>query len=104
MPDKNVIKKIIKAVLQVIVPEKIILFGSQARGQAGPNSDYDILIIKSGIKNKLNIEQDIYEKIIGIDESIDILVKTPENIDSDKNKTGSFIFRALKEGIVIYEH
>jgi len=104
MPDKNVIEKIINAILQVIVPDKIILFGSQARGQARPDSDYDILVIKSGIWNKLTIEQDIYEKIIGIDESIDILVRTPENIENDKNKAGSFISRVLKEGMVIYEH
>jgi uncharacterized protein len=103
MPDKNVIDKIINAILQVIVPDKIILFGSQARGQARPDSDYDILVIKSGIVNKLNIEQDIYEKIIGIDESIDILVRTPENIDTDKNNMGSFISKAIKEGMVIYE-
>lgn len=104
MADKNITNKIIDAILQVIVPEKIILFGSQARNQARPDSDYDILIIKSNINNKLIVEQDIYEKILGIDESIDILVRTPENIENDKNKTGSLIARALKEGKIIYEH
>jgi uncharacterized protein len=104
MADKNVIDRIINAVLQVVVPDKIILFGSQARDQARPDSDYDILVIKSDIGNKLIVEQDIYEKIIGIDESIDILVRTPENIKNDKDKAGSFISRALKEGLVIYEH
>lgn len=104
MADKNIINKIIDAILLVIVPEKIILFGSQARNQARPDSDYDILIIKSNINNKLIIEQDIYEKILGIDESIDILVRTPENIENDKNKTGSLIAKALKEGKIIYEH
>lgn len=103
MPDKNILDKIIQTILEVIIPDKIILFGSQARGEARPDSDYDILIIKSDIGNKLKIEQDIYEKIIGIDESIDIIVRTPENIENDKNKIGSFTARALKEGKIIYE-
>jgi|GEM_PF-3640618 len=60
MPDKNILDKIIKAILQVIIPDKIILFGSQARGDAKIDSDYDILIVKSGIANEFSIEGQIY--------------------------------------------
>lgn len=101
MPNKK-LKEIINRILQVIVPDKIILFGSRARGNAKKDSDYDLLVIKSGIENRILIEQDIYEKFIGIDESIDILVRKPEDIDQDKNNSGSLISRALNEGIIIY--
>lgn len=75
--DKT-LEKIINRILSVLIPDKIILFGSRAKGYARETSDYDLLIIKSGIFNKLAVEQEIYEKLVGIDESIDLLVRTPE--------------------------
>jgi len=104
MPDKTIINKIINAVLKVIVPDKVILFGSHARGDARPDSDYDILIIKSGIENGNRIEGDIYEKLFDedIDVSVDVLVATPEIIEKYKDALGCIIKPALREGIIIY--
>ncbi|MEI8390279.1 MAG: nucleotidyltransferase domain-containing protein [bacterium] len=104
MPDRNIIDKIINAVLKVLVPDKIILFGSQARGDARPNSDYDILVIKSGIENGSKIEGDIYEKLFYEDflASVDVLVATPEIVEQYKDSLGCVLKPALKEGILIY--
>jgi predicted nucleotidyltransferase len=101
MPDKSILEKIINAVLQVIVPDKIILFGSQARGEAREYSDYDILVIKTGIKDEIGVAQDIYEKL-DIAASIDLVVVTPENIDKYKKSKGSIIEPALNDGVLIY--
>ena len=102
--NQNIIKKIINAVLQVIVPDKIILFGSQARGNARSDSDYDILVIKSGIQNESEIEGDIYIKFFYEDflASVDVIVAKSEDIEKYKDKTGCFLASALKEGVVIY--
>jgi predicted nucleotidyltransferase len=40
--------EIIRRIVEVAAPERIILFGSAARGEMGPNSDLDLLVIKSG--------------------------------------------------------
>lgn len=102
MYDNKVIEQVINAILQVIIPDKIILFGSRARGEATADSDYDILVIKSGIENELRIEQSIYRKLFNVNASVDIIVKTPESIERSKDKIGSFIKYALAEGQVIY--
>ena len=104
MPDKRIINKIIKAILKVLKPDKIILFGSQARGDAGLSSDYDFLIIKEGIKDSLKVEGEIYKKLVDVDElvSVDIVVATPEIIEKYKNAIGCIIKPALEEGIVVY--
>jgi predicted nucleotidyltransferase len=47
-PDPAVLATIIREVVEAAGPEKIVLFGSAARGTMGPNSDYDILVIKKG--------------------------------------------------------
>jgi len=104
MPDKKILDKIIEAVLTVIIPDKIILFGSQARGDALPDSDYDILIIKSGIENERKIAQSIYRIFVDFDTPIgvDIIVKTPESVEKNRQMIVSVVKEALKEGIVIY--
>jgi len=101
MPDKK-LEEIINRILQVIIPDKIILFGSRARGEARPDSDYDLLVIKSGIKNERKIAQEIHIKLVGVDESVDVIVKTPESIEKSKKRFISIVKEALNEGIVVY--
>jgi len=100
MPDKEILDKIINAILKVIIPDKIILFDSHAR----PDSDYDILVIKSGIENGSEIEGDIHMKLFyeDVPARVDVMVATPEIVEKYKNAIGCIIKPALKEGITIY--
>lgn len=101
MPDKK-LEEIINRILQVIIPDKIILFGSRARGKAKPESDYDLLVIKSGIDDEIKIARKIYRNLIGVDESVDIMVEKPETLEKYKNSVGYIYKSALEEGIVVY--
>jgi predicted nucleotidyltransferase len=47
-PDPAILADIVKRVVRAAKPEKIVLFGSAARGEMGPNSDIDLLVIKGG--------------------------------------------------------
>ena len=57
--DQKTLDDIIRRIVEVAHPEKIILFGSAARGEMGPNSDVDLLVIKSGA-HRLDLAGQIY--------------------------------------------
>lgn len=105
MPDQNIIDKIVKAIREVIEPDKIILFGSQARGDAKSDSDYDVLIIKDNIDNELKVTANIYKSFLNIDEtiSIDVIVASKKNLEKHKDNIGYILKYALKEGVTVYE-
>lgn len=104
MPDQKVLNQIIEKILEVITPDKIILFGSRARGDARPDSDYDVLVIKDEIDNEIKITQKIYQAFLNIDElvSIDVVVASKHNVEKYKDNIGYILKPALKEGIVVY--
>ncbi|OGI02999.1 MAG: hypothetical protein A2Y25_03640 [Candidatus Melainabacteria bacterium GWF2_37_15] len=104
MPDKTIIDKILNAIFKVVIPDRVILFGSQARGDARPDSDYDILVIKAGIENGSEIEGEIYESLFDekVKVVVDVMVATPEIVEKYKNTIGCIIKPALREGKVIH--
>jgi predicted nucleotidyltransferase len=84
-------------------PEKIILFGSYAKGNPGEASDIDLFIIKDSIlpryKRGLEVRRLLYGSMI----PIDLLVYTPKEIDLQKDKKYSFVYEVLNTGRVVYE-
>jgi predicted nucleotidyltransferase len=71
--DQKTLDDIIRRIVEVAHPEKIILFGSAARGEMGPNSDVDLLVIKSGA-HRLDLTGQIYMNMHGAGEAVDIIV------------------------------
>lgn len=103
MADQRIINQIIKAVLSVIIPDKIILFGSQSYGNPSKESDYDILIIKDGIQNHYELLKKLYRKMIEVDAAVDIILKNTEEVEESKQRVISVVKEALINGTVIYE-
>lgn len=93
--------EIIRRVVEVAQPEKIILFGSAARGEMGPNSDVDLLVIKSGVHRR-RLTQAIYMNLFGVGQAVDVVVVTPEDIERYKDSFALVIEPALREGKVVY--
>ena len=65
----------------VAKPEQIVLFGSAARGTMGPNSDVDLLIVKSGRFHRGRLTEAIYRGLRGAEAAVDVVVATPEEIE-----------------------
>src|SRR3989339_486433 len=103
MLNKIVLDQIIDKILQVTTPDKIILFGSQARGDAKNDSDYDILIIKDNIEDQRTTLRKLYRQMIGIEVGVDIILKTSKDVEKSNQMFISATKEALNEGIIIYE-
>jgi predicted nucleotidyltransferase len=96
------LQKIIRRIVEVAEPEKIIMFGSAARGEMGPNSDVDLLVIKSGKFHRGHLTEKIYMNMHGVGEAVDIIVVTPEDVERYKDCFALVIYPALREGKVVY--
>lgn len=99
----NSLKKAIETIIQVAEPDKIILFGSRARGEFGSGSDYDLLVLKKGIKNQRALSQKIYLNFKDIGAPIDVIVADLEKYEKLKNDPYLIYFEADKNGRTIYE-
>ena len=97
----EILQEIVRRIVRVAKPEKIILFGSAAREEMGPDSDLDFLVIKS-CKNRRKTARKIRRRLIGIGIPKDIIVATPQDMERYKDTIGLIYRPALKEGKVLY--
>jgi len=98
---QEVLDEIIRRIVEVAEPEKIILFGSAVRGEMGPNSDVDLLVVKSGVHRR-RLTQAIYMNLFGVGQAVDVVVVTPEDVERYKDSFALVIEPALREGKVVY--
>src|SRR3954447_1360544 len=80
-PDRGILRDIVRRVVQVAQPEKIILFGSAARGEMGPNSDVDLLVVKAGRYHRGRLTEAIYAGLVGAGAAVDVVVVTPAEVE-----------------------
>lgn len=99
---KRVLAEVVRRIVEAAQPDKIILFGSAARGRLGPNSDLDLLVIKSGKFNHGRVLTAIYRHLSG-DAAVDIILATPEDIKRYGDSPYLVYYPALREGKVVYE-
>jgi predicted nucleotidyltransferase len=85
-------------------PERIILFGSQARGEAQPDSDVDLIVVMRDVASRRITGGDIRTALRGIPLAIDVLVTTPEQLIEDVDLIGTVFRPAVREGVTIYAH
>jgi predicted nucleotidyltransferase len=87
--------------LQSYAPERIVLFGSRARGDADEYSDYDLIVIKRTQRSFLDRLQDMVPYLVAFEHKADILVYTPEEFEQMRETGLGWIVQ--QEGIVLYE-
>lgn len=100
--DQNTLDDIIKRVVEVAQPQRIILFGSAVRGAMTRNSDIDLLIVKDG-GDARNLMAQIYRKLHGVGVAVDAVVVSSEDVERFGDSHALIIKPALKEGRIVYE-
>ena len=101
-PDPTILADIVKRIVRAAKPEKIVLFGSAARGEMGPDSDYDLLVIKGGKYKQWPVLTRIYRCLPGT-AAVDVVLATPEVVDRYRDTHCLVYCPAMREGKVIYE-
>ena len=99
--SEEILQEVVRRIVEEIAPEKIILFGSAARGEVGPDSDLDLLVI-TACEHRRNTARKIRRQLFGIGVPIDIIVAKPEDIERYKDSIGLIYRPALREGKVLY--
>jgi predicted nucleotidyltransferase len=99
----GLIRDIVRRIVDTAQPEKVILFGSQARGDARPNSDFDVLVIKSCDEPRYRRSIPLYVALADLPVEVEVMVYTPEEIAEWSQVPQAFVTTAVREGTTIYE-
>ena len=86
--DQTLTEEIIRRILRVTRPERIILFGSAATGQMTYDSDIDLLILESAPANVRDERVRIREALRGLGRPFDVIVMATERFEESKNVIG----------------
>jgi len=98
----ELIDEIVRRILAVANPDKIILFGSAATGRMTPDSDIDLLIVEPSPVDRREQYIRIRRALRGMDYPFDILFISTEWFEASKNVIGGIAYPAHKHGKVIY--
>lgn len=93
----------VRRIVEKFHPEKIILFGSYARGTAGPDSDVDLLVVMPITGSHVDKSLEVRNALSGMGLAKDIFVVTPEEVQEYGHIVGTIIKTAVHEGKVLYE-
>ena len=100
----NKLQILLREALKGVNYEKIVLFGSRARGDFSEKSDYDILLIVGrniSIYEKMRLSTSLKKNLAeeGID--ADVIIKSKEEVEYYKDRIGNVVRNALKEGVAL---
>lgn len=101
-PDAKKLREIVLRVVDVAAPEKIFLFGSAAHGDMGPDSDVDLLIVKGGSYHRGRLAEEIYMRLIGVGQAVDLVIVTPEELERYRDSFSVVVGPAVREGRLLY--
>lgn len=90
-------------IVKAFHPLRLILFGSLARGDAGPHSDVDLLVVLPQVADRRQAAIEIRRVLSDLPVFKDIVVTTPDEIARRGDLVGTVLQRALREGKVLYE-
>lgn len=101
--DDALTREIVRRVLTVAKPDRIILFGSAATGQMTRDSDIDLLIVEAAPANRHEESVRIRSAIGDVAYPVDVIVIPTERFEATKNIFGGIAYPAHKYGRILYE-
>jgi len=100
--DPEFLAQIVQRIVETVHPLRIILFGSAARGDSGPHSDLDFLIVMPDGIHRRQTARRIFRKLCGMGFAKDVIVVTEEDVRRLKDNPSMIVMPALQEGKELY--
>jgi predicted nucleotidyltransferase len=101
--EKQLLHEIVTRIRLAVRPQRIVLFGSRARGSARDDSDFDFLVVKPSTKPRYRRSAPIYRVLADLPVEVEVMVYTPQEIRQWRHVPEAFVTTALREGKVLYE-
>ncbi len=100
----ELIAYIVEKIVREVAPQRIIMFGSRARGEARDDSDLDLFVIQDSQTANRQVRRQIEYLLWGRRFAVDLIVRTPEEVERNVKDNNPFYTRhILKEGRMLYE-
>ncbi len=99
----SVLDEMTRRIVDRFQPEKIVLFGSRARDDSRPDSDYDLLVVVRTCASRRRLAVEIRSALADVRAGKDILVAEWAEVEGDSTCCPVVIRSALREGHVLYE-
>ena len=103
MIEEGVVGRMTQRIVERFSPQKVIAFGSWARGEASPDSDIDFLVIMPYIGSKRDCQVSIRRELKEFPVPKDVIVISAEELEREYTRSWSFYKMAVSEGKVLYE-
>jgi len=101
--DSPALNEIVRRLIRAYHPERIYLFGSVARGDAGPDSDYDlVIIVPDDAPRERRRSRLAYEALWGTGTAADVIVLTASQFESRRHLAASLPATVLREGKLLH--
>lgn len=96
------VEAVVRRIVEVARPLRIVLFGSAVRGETGPDSDVDVLVVMPEGTNRRRTAQYLHTQLFGIPVAVDVVVATPSDLERYGDSPGLIYRTVLEEGRELY--
>ena len=101
--DTEIVKRLTDLLIEAAKPNRIIMFGSQSRGEAGEDSDLDVMVVEEAVSDRVAEMVRLNRLLRSFDISVDLLVVSAKTFNYWCDTPGNVYFEAATEGQVLYE-
>ena len=101
--DEDVVDDVVERVVDAFHPKRIVVFGSVARGEAGPDSDLDVFVEMESDQRWLDRIVAVRRVLRDVDVPMDVFVYTPAEVEARRGRIGNLLSYVEREGKVVYE-
>lgn len=100
---EEILHAMVERIAAIARPTRVILFGSRARGESRPDSDFDLLVIAESDEPRYRRSAPLYAALAAVPVEADVVVYTPAEVEEWSAVPQAFVTTAIREGHVLYE-